>query len=61
MNKEKPFGYENINLKGWDGPPYSYFVLVDGKKQTMSGFDEQHIKDQLHPKKAKKITKIKDR
>ena len=21
MNKEKPFGHENIKLKGWNGPP----------------------------------------
>ena len=54
-------GYENIDLKGWDGPPYSYSVTINGKKKTMSGFDEQHIRDQLHPKTATRITKIKDR
>lgn len=59
MNKEKPFGYENINLKGWNGPPYLYDVTIKGKIKKMSGFSEQHIQDQLFPKKADKILKIK--
>ena len=49
-----------MNLKPYTGPPYSYKVLVNGKWKMMSGFDEEHIANQLHPKKAKKITKIKD-
>ena len=52
------FGYENFNLKGWDGPPYSYSVIVNGKKKTMSGFDEEHIKAQIYPLKATRIIKI---
>lgn len=54
----KPIGYENINLKGWDGPPYSYSVTINGKKKVMSGFDEQHIRDQIHPRKATRIIKF---
>jgi hypothetical protein len=53
-------GYENINLKDYDGPPYSYSVKVNGKLKRMMGFDEEHIKVQLHPKKATMIRKIKD-
>ena len=57
----KPFtGYENFNLKGWDGPPYSYSVIINGKKKTMSGFDEEHIKAQIYPRKATRIIKLKD-
>ena len=47
----------NMNLKPYTGPPYSWRVLVDGKWRKMSGFDEEHIQNQLAPKKAKKILK----
>ena len=63
MNKEKPFGYENMNLKGWNGPPYTYEVWINNKKRTMSGFSVQHIYDQLSPAERKlpsKIKKVKD-
>ena len=50
----------NMNLKPYTGPPYSWRVLVDGKWRKMSGFDEEHIQNQLAPKKAKKILKIND-
>jgi hypothetical protein len=43
------------DVKMWAGPPYSYTVLMNGKWIEMSGFDEEHIRNQLHPKKAKKI------
>ena len=60
-NMPKPFtGYENFNLKGWDGPPYSYSVTVRGKKKTMSGFDEEHIRAQIFPQTATRIIKLKD-
>ena len=59
MSKIEVVGYENIDLEPYDGPPYSYSVIIKGKKKTMSGFNEQHIQDQLHPKKADKIKKIK--
>jgi hypothetical protein len=50
-----------INLKPYTGPPYSWKVLVDGKWKQMSGFDKEHINNQLHPKKAKKVLKIKEK
>jgi len=50
----------DINLKPYDGPPYSYSVTINGKIKRMSGFDEQHIRDQLHPQKATRIVKLKD-
>jgi len=53
-------GYENIRLEPWNGPPYIYSVKVNGKIKRMSGFDEEHIKNQLYPKKATIIRKIKD-
>jgi|TARA_B100001094_G_scaffold103974_1_gene100307 hypothetical protein len=53
-------GYENIRLEPWNGPPYIYSVKVNGKIKRMSGFDEEHIKNQLYPKKATMIRKIKD-
>ena len=52
---------EKWTFTQWDGPPYSYSVKVNGKLKKMSGFDEEHIANQLHPKKAKKITKIKEK
>jgi len=59
-NKVIAVGYENINLKGYDGPPYSYSVKVNGKLKQMSGFDEEHIKNQLYPKTATMIRTMKD-
>lgn len=53
-------GYENMRLEPWNGPPYIYSVKVNGKIKRMSGFDEEHIKNQLYPKKATMIRKIKD-
>lgn len=53
-------GYENIKLSSWDGPPYSYSVKVNGKLKRMSGFDEEHIRTQLFPRKATMIRKVKD-
>ena len=53
MPKEKD--YTKTVIKQWSGPPYSYKVLVDGKWIKMSGFDKEHINNQLHPKKAKKV------
>jgi len=53
-------GYENIRLEPWNGPPYIYSVKVNGKIKRMSGFDEEHMKNQLYPKKATMIRKIKD-
>ena len=50
-----------VSLKPYTGPPYLWKVLVNGKWRKMSGFDEEHITNQLHPKKAKKITKIKEK
>lgn len=58
--KQMITGYENIKLTQWDGPPYSYSVKVNGKIKRMSGFDEEHIKNQLYPKKTTMIRKIKD-
>ena len=62
MKKSKVIavGYENIRLEPWNGPPYIYSVKVNGKLKRMSGFDEEHIKNQLYPKKATMIRKIKD-
>lgn len=62
MKKSKVIavGYENIRLEPWNGPPYIYSVKVNGKIKRMSGFDEEHIKNQLYPKKATIIRKIKD-
>ena len=42
------------------GPPYLYKVLINGKWKTMSAFDEEHINNQLYPKKAKRIIKVKE-
>ena len=62
MPKKKDMitGYENIKLKQWDGPPYSYSVKVNGKLKRMSGFDEEHIRAQLYPRKPKMIRRVKD-
>ena len=62
MKKSKVIavGYENMRLEPWNGPPYIYAVKVNGKIKRMSGFDEEHIKNQLYPKKATMIRKIKD-
>ena len=49
--------YFNLKFK-YDGPPYSYQVTVNNKIIKMMGFDAQHIKDQLAPKKAQKIKKV---
>ena len=51
-------GYENADLTLWNGPPYSYSVKIKNKTIRMSGFDEQHIQDQLHPQKATRIVKL---
>jgi hypothetical protein len=34
---------------------------MNGKWKKMSGFDEEHIQNQLYPKKAKKVKKIKEK
>ena len=57
--KEKD--YTKTIIKQWSGPPYLYKVLVNGKWIMMSGFDKEHINNQLHPKKAKKVLKIKEK
>ena len=54
-------GYENADLTPWNGPPYSYSVTIKNKTIRMIGFDEQHIKDQLYPKKPTRIIKLKER
>ena len=54
--------YHNIKLENWQGPPYWFQVWVRGEKapRRMSGFDAEHIRNQLRPKTAKKIQKLKD-
>jgi hypothetical protein len=54
--------YHNIKLENWRGPPYWFQVWVRGEKapRKMSGFDPEHIRNQIAPKKAKKIQKLKD-
>jgi hypothetical protein len=54
-------GYENADLTPWNGPPYSYSVTIKNKTIRMMGFNEQHIKDQLYPKKPTRIIKLKER
>ena len=56
-----PKDYEKINLKPYNGPPYSYSVTINGSKKIMSGFDEQHIHDQIHPRKATKVIRLEDK
>ena len=48
-------------LKTYNGPPYLFRVLVDGQWKKMSGFDEEHIQNQLGKKQAKKVLKIKEK
>ena len=47
-------------LKTYKGPPYSYKVRVNGVDRIMSGFDEEHISNQLHPRKLTLIKRLKD-
>jgi len=49
------------NFKMWIGPPYFYKVLMNDNWIKMSGFDEKHIRNQLHPKKPKKVLKIRNK
>ena len=61
MNRKiKHMNFENVKIGLYDGPPYSFSVKVNGKLKRMSGFDEEHIKNQLYPRKATMITKVKD-
>jgi len=53
-------GYENMKLNQYDGPPYSFSVKVNGKFKRMMGFDEEHIRAQLYPRKPKMIRRVKD-
>ena len=46
------------HLKTYKGPPYLFKVLMNGKWKKMSGFDEEHIRNILAPKKPKKVIKI---
>ena len=54
--------YRGVKIENWQGPPYWFQVWVRGEKapRKMSGFDAEHIRDQLRPKTAKKIQKLKD-
>ena len=54
--------YHNIKLENWRGPPYWFQVWIRGEKapRRMSGFDAEHIRNQLRPKITKKILKLKD-
>ena len=45
----------------WIGPPYFYKVLMNDNWIKMSGFNEKHIRNQLRPKKPKKVLKIRDK
>lgn len=58
--KKSSTAYENMNLKKYNGPPYSFDVWINGKKTRMSGFDVAHIYAQLGNKKPTKIIKVKD-
>ena len=49
------------HLKTYKGPPYLFKVLMNGKCKKMSGFDEEHIRNILAPKKPKKVIKIKEK
>tara|TARA_B100000989_G_scaffold289427_1_gene261269 strand:+ start:13779 stop:13958 length:180 start_codon:yes stop_codon:yes gene_type:complete len=53
---------KRFNLKTYDGPPYIYKVRVKGKNEIkrMIGFDEEHIKEQLKPKKLTYCKKVKE-
>ena len=48
-------------MKPYNGPPYLWKVLVEGKWIKMSGFDKEHIQNQLGRKQAKKVVKIKEK
>ena len=54
-------GYENMKIGSYNGPPYSFSVKVNGKIKRMNGFDEEHIQNQLWPRKATMIRKVKDK
>jgi hypothetical protein len=58
--KQMVVGYENIKLTPYVGPPYNYSVKVNGKFKRMTGFDEEHIRNQLAPIKPKSIKRTKD-
>ena len=61
MNRKiKHMNFENGKIGLYDGPPYSFSVKVNGKLKRMSGFDDEHIKNQLYPRKATMIRKVKD-
>lgn len=61
MRKKKLTEFEaligKINLT-YNGPPYEYNVTVNGVKKVMSGFSEQHIRDQLGNKKSTRNAKV---
>ena len=50
------------NLKPYKGPPYLYSVKIKGVQgvKKMSGFDEEHIQEQVKPKKVTYCKKLKD-
>jgi hypothetical protein len=60
LSKDDP--YRNVRLTPWRGPPYSFRVWVQGEKlpRRMFGFDAEHIRNQIWPKKVKKIQKLKE-
>ena len=64
MNRKRKFKVSKKEDEGkfsiWDGPPYSYSVKVNGTLKRMSGFDVEHIQNQLYPRKATMIRKVKD-
>ena len=64
MQKKRKFKIKSEPVRWkftqYDGPPYSYSVKVNGKLKRMQGFDEEHIRNQLCPRKATMIRKGKD-
>ena len=64
MNRKRKFKVskkeDEWKFSKWDGPPYSYSVKVNGKIKLMSGFDVEHIQNQLKPRKDTMIRKVKD-
>lgn len=50
------------NPKPYKGPPYLYSVKIKGVKgaRRMQGFDEQHIQEQVKPRKVTYCKKLKD-
>lgn len=50
------------NPKPYVGPPYLYSVKIKGVKgaRRMQGFDEQHIQEQVKPRKVTYCKKLKD-